>query len=113
MNKKKREWFKRKVLQTVGYNSRLGSRINYFKYISSNSEAHEDKKYKVFKKLVKQGKEVLTEVEFAKPWEGRCDILDVSTGEIFEIVHTETKESLELKKKKYPNFLNFTVVKTN
>lgn len=43
-----------------------------------------------------------TEVEFAFPWKGRADIVLPLTQEIIEIVNTESKESIEEKKKKYP-----------
>ena len=50
-----------------------------------------------------------TEVEFRIPWKGRADIVLPLTQEIIEIVNTESKESIEEKRKKYP--WKVTVVK--
>lgn len=112
MNKRQRLLSKRNVLDTISHTSRCGSRINYFKYIPSNSEAHERKKFEIFKKLVDRGEEVLTEVEFRRPWEGRADILSLTTSTIIEITHSEKPESINLKRKKYPSFLDFRVEKS-
>jgi hypothetical protein len=90
------------VLKIVRPSSRLGSYSNCVRINPNNSLIHERKKLEVCYELIKAGCEVFTEVEF---YGGICDILSIDKNGnplIYEIVVTESKESLEAKKLKYP-----------
>ena len=50
--------------------------------------------------LKSEGQEFLTEAIFNNG--ERCDILNLDEGVIYEIINSETKESIEKKKKSYP-----------
>lgn len=76
--------------------------INKIK-VNSNSK-HEKLKRKVAESLIKDGKQIITEAIFL-PLNGRfgrCDILNLTDGEIIEIRSSETLERFESKKRYYP-----------
>lgn len=90
---------------------RLTNRFNGFagesshpilRYNCHNSIEHEILKLKVCYKLKKKGFHVLTEVEFAPPYSGKCDILCLDESTIYEIIVSETEEMFKEKIKNYP-----------
>lgn len=114
MNNKKNygkiNWLK----QNIEFSSLTGNKENMFQYCKNNTDEHEDMKYKVFKELVTKGYSVFTEVEFLSG--GRADIVcfdDKGNGWIFEIVHTESQESISSKMNKYPIDFDLEVIYTN
>lgn len=103
--------------RTVNNNMRLlevgprsGSHVNCFKYFPNNTDDHEDKKYQVFKELRKQGIPVMVEAIFTTG--GRCDILDLLNGEIYEVLSTESLSEAKKKVEGYPTTLTITFVRT-
>jgi len=64
-------------------------------------EDHFMKKCEVFYSLRKLGHDVITEAIFEKG--GRADIVDLNQGVVYEILHTESRERFNQKKKTYPS----------
>jgi hypothetical protein len=76
--------------------------------IPAESDSHFLAKCKKCKELLNNGHRFVTEARF-KYNKGRADILDITEGIIFEVVNSETEESLIKKKAKYP--LPFEIIK--
>ena len=74
----------------------------------SNTREHEREKFECCLNLLIAGKEFLTEAEF-EGGQGRADIVCLDEGVVYEIVQTESVESIEAKRKVYP--LPIVVVK--
>jgi len=88
--------------------------MNYFRYWKSRDESeaherHEQKKYELYREIIKCGHNVLVEPIFVGG--GRADIFDISNGVIMEIVVSESKESIEEKRKKYPSGVEIVEVR--
>ncbi len=99
----------RRFLNEVRSSNRSGSHVNCFRYFPNNSDEHEDTKFKVFKLLRKLNHNVLVEPIFNNG--SRCDILDISLGVIYEVIHSE-KET-EVKNKNYPSCFGIVIIKSN
>lgn len=102
MDKRKVYNRRNEVLNIVKPSSRLGSYSNCVRINQNNSLKHEVKKLEICYELIKNGFEVFTECEFNS---GICDILSIDrfgNPLIYEIVVSETKESIENKKLIYP-----------
>ena len=67
---------------------------------ASNALEHELAKFKVCWELLQEGKEFVTEAVFTNG--KRADILVLDTGDVIEILHSETKEMAEKKCTDYP-----------
>lgn len=67
-----------------------------------NTPEHEDKKWEVAQQLMREGHTIVTEAVL-KNNKGRCDIIVISTDTpiAYEIIKSETEESIEAKRKKY------------
>ena len=103
MNQQKVYNRRNKILSLVHPSSKLGSYSNCIRINFNNSLEHERKKFEIALELIKSGIEIFTEVEFLTG--GICDILSIDkNGDalIYEIVNTESKESIAAKKLKYP-----------
>lgn len=99
----------------IKFNSLTGNKENMFQFCKNNDEIHEDTKYKVFKELIKRGFSVYSEVEFKNNL-GRCDLLAFDSkgnGIIFEIVNSESEDSINNKLNKYPIDFSIEVIKCN
>lgn len=83
------------------WNSKSGSHINCFKFNANNSDEHEDGKYKIYKRLRREGKSVLVE-GILENGRGTPDVTDLDDGLHYEVAHKETEESLKKKIEKYP-----------
>lgn len=68
----------------------------------ANTLAHEMKKVELCWEFLKDGKEFVTEAEFESPFKKRADIVCLDDGVVIEIVHSESQESIDEKKKGYP-----------
>lgn len=68
---------------------------------SGETYEHVLKKLEVCYYLKKQGKSFITEGIF-KDNGLRCDILNLDDGYIVEIINSESQESIDVKKEKYP-----------
>ena len=92
-----------------------GNRVNYFAVNLNESDEHRNLKFKVFVELVKKDFEVYTEITFKDG--NRPDILafNKKTGEgyIFEIVNSESEESVKSKYCKYDINFELFFIYTN
>lgn len=91
------------ILKNVKYPSKAGSYSNSIRIKINNSYKHELKKCQTAIELIQAGCEVFTEVEFKSGIV--CDILSIDKNgdaQIFEIMTTEKKKSIEAKFLKYP-----------
>ena len=75
--------------------------VNLIKIGANNSWAHEMAKCIICIYLKKNKRNFVTEAIF-KEGKGRVDVLDITRGICYEVVTTEKKESIEVKKGKYP-----------
>ena len=62
---------------------------------------HELAKIYKCRELLRQGKDFITEAEF-EGGQGRADIVCLDEGVVYEIVQTESEESIQDKRKRYP-----------
>ena len=100
MNKKQYNEYRARLNELEPLNRQLNSFRGTFRQDKS-TDPHEDKKYELWKDLRRQGHDVITEAIFIKG-RGRCDIIDLTDGTIFEVLHSESKEDCILKASKYP-----------
>jgi len=102
MDYKKKYTKENRLKQQIKYNSLSGSKANMFQYCKNNGILHEETKFKVFQHLVRLNHTVYTEVEFKD--KNRADIVsfdEKGNGYIFEIVNSESQESINNKLDKY------------
>ena len=86
------------------------TKMNVVKFNSNNSWLHEISKAMVaFYILKEKNHDFLCEPEFLDKSLGRPDVVDLQAGIAYEVVESESDESIEEKRKKYP----FTVVKVD
>ena len=83
---------------------------DYVKPHIKNTDRHELAKFKLSLDLMRQGKEIYTEVRF-KGGKGRCDILVPEDFEVHEIIETEKESEAEKKRTYYPKELNIFIHK--
>ncbi len=81
---------------------------NFIKLNPSYSKAHEMKKVEICWQLLQEGKSFLTECEFENG--KRADICVLDNAQVIEIMHSESNESIENKRKAYP--LEIKIVRT-
>lgn len=81
---------------------------NYIKLNPNNSKEHEMKKVEICWELLKANKSFLTEAEFENG--KKCDVVCLDDAIVWEVLHSETPESIENKRKNYP--LEIKTVKT-
>jgi len=107
----KDSYIRNRLIQNIRFSNRSGSHVNCFRYHKNNSDEHEDTKYQVYKKLIKTGYDVWVEPIFNDG--NRADIVAIKDGKgyIVEILHSESEESYNLKKNKYPQ--EFMLIKVN
>jgi len=101
------------LLQEIYYQDRIGNKKGFIKYYPNNTDEHEDTKWKICKKLIKDKYDVYTECRF-KSDKGRADIIAIREGfgYIIEVVTTEKEKSITEKKGKYPIRFELVVVKS-
>lgn len=115
MNSKRKQFWENFFIQKIRYSNRSGLHKNCIRIFPNNSDIHEDTKYFICKKLIKQGYSVWTEAIFGTGQ--RADIVAVN-GRYGYIIEIETKKSLkELDKKieqkeKYPKDFELVIVNT-
>jgi len=83
---------------------------NAFRWSSNETKAHIDMKFAICKKLKEWGHEFYTEAIF-EPSGLRADVIDADEGIIYEVVNTESSESLVRKQARYP--LEIRIVNAN
>ena len=87
----------------IKFHSLTGNKSNFFPINPNESNLHRDTKYKIGVELIKRGFEVIFEAEFKTG--GRADICAIDpkgNGYIFEVVNSESEESIKNKLNKYP-----------
>ena len=75
--------------------------VNCFRTNIGNTDAHEDAKYRLYRSLRRQDHLVVVEAVFEDD-SGRADLVDLDRGVAWEILDSESKKSIEMKKLKYP-----------
>jgi len=89
---------------------RLGNRkINEIRVGNNESSLHRDRKIEICVDLLKQGKSFVTEAIFKDG--GRADIFVLDDFRVIEVVNSESDESIENKKIKYPKGIRIEVLK--
>ena len=84
--------------------NRVGSQTNILRWHNGETKQH------IMKMELKEWKhEFITEAIFKNG--SRCDILDLTEGTIYEILHTETEQKYEQKIQKYPKELRIIKIK--
>lgn len=83
------------------YSSKAGTKRNSVKINHQNSIRHELAKFLKCYELSRDGHEFLTEASFGNK-KGICDVVDLDAGVVFEILDSETEESIENKRTYYP-----------
>ena len=85
---------------------------NYVKPHIQNSDRHEMAKFLKCLQLMRDGKEIYTEVTF-KDKKGRCDIFVPEDFRVIEILETETEEEALSKLDYYPEELEICFIRAN
>jgi len=73
---------------------------NCLKWGKGETNEHIQRKLDICKQLKKEGKEFYTEAIFKTG--DRADVVNADDGIVYEVYESETKKSLEQKRKKYP-----------
>ncbi len=94
--KKERFFGVNRMLQLVQPANRVGSLRNCLRWSSRESKEHIMKKLELCMELKFIGHEFLTEAVFLKG--GRCDVLDLTDGTVYEVLHSETEKMFEKNK---------------
>ena len=95
-------------LNTVRQSNRS---INVLRTSTSESYAHVRKKEDIVNRLLSLKHNFITEAIFEKG--GRADVLDLTEGIIYEVVHSESMQSIKDKMEVYPKMFQVVVVRTN
>jgi hypothetical protein len=110
----KKEYLTYKVLKPVAKESLWRkSTKNHFICSRNETEEHIRAKFERWLYWLKNGADVYCELTLNETYNSlRPDLIIVTNGGVFieEIVHSEGKESIEIKKKKYP--FTITVINT-
>jgi hypothetical protein len=104
---------RRKLLNTIKYHSLSGNKINFIKCWKGTSYPHWRVLSDIAWKLINQGYDIMTEVEFKTT--GRADLVAINgcgDGYIIEILHTESDSKFNEKLSKYPPIFDIVKVKT-
>ena len=107
MNKRKQEYERRRILNTMRPLNRHPNRLQFYKNESDN---HAHKKYKLFRILQKEGFEIYSEVIFKSG--KRADLVAIKDGlgYGFEVLESETIKKCEKKIKDYPKIIEWHII---
>jgi len=108
MNKRDTAIQRNNRARLVRHSNRCGSHRGCVRLSTSVTWEHELAKTKLAWELMKRGHEVLTEAIFETG--GRADVLDLDTGIAYEIVKSESIDSLQAKARKYPQGISIVAV---
>jgi hypothetical protein len=100
-----------RLLQNIVYQDR---KENYIKIYPNNSLRHEEVKFQIAHKCIRNGFKVYSECRFTQN-RGRADLVIISPqgiGWIIEVICSESRESIDKKLCKYPLEFEFLEVKT-
>lgn len=109
MNNRERWKIINQALQEIRISNRNGSHVNCLRLHNNNSDIHNDKIIAVAKEFMKMNIPFMTEAEFIMG--GRADLINLFTHEIYEIMVTESDESIENKIRNYPSLFKVIKVK--
>jgi hypothetical protein len=104
---------RRLIMSTIKYHSLSGNKINFIKCWKGTSYPHWRVLSDIAWKLINQGYDIMTEVEFNTS--GRADLVAINgcgDGFIIEVLHTEDEREFEDKVSKYPPIFDIVKVKT-
>jgi len=93
----------------VRFSNRTGNQLNSLRFSLSESKQHIMKKLEVCIDLLSKNHKFITEAIFENG--SRCDVLDLTSGVVYEILCSETDEIFEEKIKKYPKELEIVKVR--
>lgn len=93
----------RSSLNLIKFSNRCGSHVNCIRFSLGESWQHIAKKVEICCVLRELKHDFLTEAIFANG--SRCDVLDITEGVVYEILHSETEKQLAEKIKRYPETL--------
>ena len=99
----------RSSLNLVKFSNRCGSHVSCIRFSIAESWQHIAKKIEVCCVLRELRHDFLTEAIFLNG--SRCDVLDITEGVVYEILHSETEEQLAEKIKHYPDELRIIKVR--
>ena len=108
MNQKQKAIQRNNIARLVRHSNRSGSHRNCIRIAKSSSWAHEYMKVKLAWNLIREGHEILTEAIFLNNC--RADVLDLDTGTVYEVTHSEDGTSLKKKAARYPEGLTIVSV---
>ena len=108
MNYKQKETIRRDNLNLLEWHET--SHINCFRLNVGNTFEHELKKFEIFYDLRKNKEDVITEARFKCGI--RADVFEINAGIIWEVMHTETNQSISEKQNKLPAHIRIIKVKT-
>jgi hypothetical protein len=108
MNKKERQAKINNITRLLK-SIRSGSDVNKVRFSKGNTWEHEGLKAKKCFGLLKDGHDFVTEAEFKGG--GRADIVDLCCGIVYEVLVSESIDSLKEKIKKYPDELDVIAVR--
>ncbi|MBI1972957.1 hypothetical protein HYS50_03055 [Candidatus Woesearchaeota archaeon] len=100
LNHKYRRYHVRNHLNLVRFSNRCGNHLNCIRFSLGESLLHIYKKVEICCWLLEMKHDFLTEAIFLNG--SRCDVLDITEGVVYEILHSETEEQLLEKIRKYP-----------
>lgn len=93
----------------IRFSNRCGSHINCFRFSLSENREHIIKKLDICIELMSKGHKFITEGIFSNG--SRCDVIDLTSGIVYEIMNTEDEKKFEEKIKKYPEEVEVVKVK--
>jgi len=119
---KKLNWMERirrnnELENQIRLSNKSGSHIGCFRYFPNNTDAHENIKFEVYKRLIKSGFKVWTEAIFKSG--KRADIVAIRNGwgYIIEVetpkTPKKTQEIADQKAKIYPPEFDVIIINTN
>lgn len=107
---------KQKILREIEntrllrFSNRSGSHNGCIRISPGNTYEHELRKFQVCWELSKRGHSFITEAVFNNG--KRADILDLTEGIVYEILHTEKLQEAKKKVEEYPDCLEIRFIKT-
>jgi len=96
-------------LSLIRFSNRSGSHVNNLRFSLSENKEHILKKLEVCLELMNKNHKFITEAIFDNGC--RCDVFDITSGTVYEILNSETDEMFEEKIKKYPRELEIVKVR--
>lgn len=100
MNEKDRQAKRNRIRRLLRHQS--GIHVNCIRINTGNTRAHELAKFELAWKLHEDRHSFICEAEFESPFKKRADVVDLDDGVVYEIVVSESEESIVKKQGTYP-----------